>query len=251
MERHFDQELQSWDLALDSKKKTDSFMCGLVASRKDALVFIRDGFHEHCDINKVILTIRAWNRIYRGAKTKLIERVISGPAVVTMLQQTVTGMLAWPPKGKQKESKESCLHACVPDIRSGNVLLPLRADGTKPKWVVELVEELRTFPRSPHDDYVDAFSQAVNFLLPSARQDLDRAHEEAAATRPPLSPEARHREMLHALADKMARKKVEQLQSLQAGPGRRGQVIPFDTTTFAGLLAASGGVPQRRGRGMW
>jgi predicted phage terminase large subunit-like protein len=251
VERHFDQELQSWDLALDSKKKTDSFMCGLVASRKDALVFIRDGFHEHCDINKVILTIRAWNRIYRGAKTKLIERVISGPAVVTMLQQTVTGMLAWPPKGKQKESKESCLHACVPDIRSGNVLLPLRADGTKPKWVVELVEELRTFPRSPHDDYVDAFSQAVNFLLPSARQDLDRAHEEAAATRPPLSPEARHREMLHALADKMARKKVEQLQSLQAGPGRRGQVIPFDTTTFAGLLAASGGVPQRRGRGMW
>lgn len=247
----FDQEIQSWDLALDSKKDSDSFQCGLIASRKNALVFIRDSFHEHCDINKVIACILGWNRIYPGAKQKLIERAISGPAVVTMLQQTVSGMLAWPPKGRQKESKESSLNACVPDIRSGNVLLPLRPDGTKPKWVEEFIEELRTFPQSPHNDYVDSFSQAVNFLLPSARQDLDRDHSRALAFKPPLSPADQHRQLLHQLAERLAARKVESQgeRDIRRGSGSPLRLVP---TTAAGLLAAAaGGSRPRRGRGMW
>ena len=246
----FDQELQTWDLSLDSLKKSDSYHCGGVLSRKGALVFVRDAFHEHCDINKVIATIIGWNRIYPGAKTKLVERSLGGPVLVQSLNARVSGMVAWPPKGRQKESKEACLDACVPDIRSGNVLLPLRPDGTKPKWVEELIEELRTFPRAPHDDYVDMLAQGLNFLLPSARYAVDRAHDQAKSVTSPLSPADAHRRLLHNAVKEIADRRLDLLRD--HGPLAHGQLLPFQQTKTAESLIANRGVRRvRRSGGMW
>lgn len=253
----FDQELQTWDLSLDSLKKSDSYHCGGVLSRKDALVYVRDAFHEHCDINRVIATIVGWNRIYPGAKTKLVERSLAGPALVQTMRSHVSGMVAWPPKGRQKESKEACLDACVPDIRSGNVVLPLRADGSKPKWVEELIEELRTFPRAPHDDYVDMLAQGLNFLLPSARYAIDRAHEQAKAVTQPLTTAEAHVQLLHKLAGQLAEPKLGQLRRQgQQGRGMApGQVLPFaqqqSKSKTVESLIASAGRRVTRSRGMW
>lgn len=240
-----EQEIQTWDLALDSKKKSDSYHAGLTMGRKGALVFLRDSFRKHCNINEVIETIQVWNRIYPKAKTKLVERSIAGPAVVQMLQPKVGGMVAWPPKGRQKGSKEACLNACVPDIRSGNVLLPLNPDGTKPKWVQEFIEELRQFPRSAHDDYVDSFSQGLNFLLPSARQSVDRDHSSALAQKPVMTPQAEHVSALHALVSKLAKPKLDALR--RHTEKEAASIIPFSKGFNTGIQSS----PGRRTRRMW
>ena len=188
MPRDFDQEVQSWDLSLDSSKKTDSYHAGLIVARKGAMIYVRDTFHEHCGIDKVMDQILAWNRIYPTARQKLVERATAGVAVVQMLRTRVPGMIAWPPKGRQKGSKEACLDACIPDIRSRNILLPLNPDGSKPKWVQEFIHELQLFPKGQHDDWVDSFSQAVGYLLPQVRSVTSRDHTDALAMKPEMTP---------------------------------------------------------------
>jgi predicted phage terminase large subunit-like protein len=47
-------------------------------------------------------------------------------------------------------------------VNGGNVWIPLRPDGTAPRWARSLVAELDSFPRGDHDDQVDAVSGAFN-----------------------------------------------------------------------------------------
>ena len=239
----FDQMIQSWDLSLDALKKKDSYHCGGVLGRKGAMVYILAGFHEHCDINRVMSEILEWSQLYPKARTKLVERAISGPALVQMLQHRVSGMTSWPPKGQRKDSKEACLNAIVPDIRSGNVLLPLSHDGTKPRWVEEFIEELRQFPRAPHDDWVDMTSQGVAFLLPSARRSINDAHAEALASKRPETSEQQHTSALHALITKIAKPRMDAIKRIQA----RDDASPVPFVTIDGSKLR----PGRSVRKMW
>jgi hypothetical protein len=232
----FDQIIQSWDLALDAQKRTDSYHCGGVLARKGALVFLLAAFHEHCDINKVMSQILDWNQLYPKARTKLIERAISGPAVVQMLQHQVSGMTPWPPKGTRKDSKEGCLHAILPDIRSGNVLLPLNYDGSRPKWVDDMTGEVSSFPHAPHDDWVDMLSMGVAFLLPSARRAISDAHAEALALKRPETSEQEHARSLHSIISKVAKPRMDAMRKLQA----RDDASPFPTSTIDSSKLRSG-----------
>jgi predicted phage terminase large subunit-like protein len=54
--------------------------------------------------------------------------------------------------------KQARVHAVSPQIESGNVYLPLPS--TTP-WVDAFIEECAVFPNVPHDDQVDAMSQAL------------------------------------------------------------------------------------------
>jgi hypothetical protein len=47
----------------------------------------------------------------------------------------------------------------TPLIEAGRVYLPRSAD-----WLVDFLDELSSFPAAPHDDMVDAFSQALNHV---------------------------------------------------------------------------------------
>lgn len=229
-----EQEAQSWDLALDAIKKTDSFNCGLIGGRRGAMVFLRDAYHKHGRIaagvvgqaepgrardadTSVISTIRQWKRIYPGARTKLVERSLAGPLLISVYNQQVGGMIGWPPKGRQYGgNKETRLEACIPDIRAGNILLPLNPDGSKPKWVDEFIEEMRQFPNAPHDDYVDAFTQLLAFLLPGMFRSVDRDHIEAKQqTVGTVDAQTAHTAALHALLHKLADKKVDPIRKLQ------------------------------------
>jgi len=211
----FDDMCQSWDLGLDSEKRSDSYHCGGVFGRKGAIVFVLDVWRAHCGIDGVIAKIMEWSKVYPKARTKLIERSLAGPALAQMLRSRVGGMTPWPPKGSRKESKEACLQAIVPDIRSGNVVLPLTLSGNRPHWVEEFIEELRQFPRAAHDDQVDVASQGVGFLLPSARQNLAAAHDEALATQPPESPIAQHNKLLHDMIAKLGKPRLDALRRAQ------------------------------------
>lgn len=239
----FDDELQSWDLSLDAEKKTDSYHAGLVMSRQGARIFLRDAFHKHCQAPEVISAIRGWNEIYRGAKRKLVERSIAGPFLIQTLHAEISGLIPWPPKGVRKGSKEACLNACIPDIQSGNVYLPLNADGTRPRWVQEFIEELRQFPRAPHDDYVDTFSQGMAYLLPGVRTAVGRDHAEALRRKPIETPAAEHTAALHSVLQRIANKKLDGMRRQQRHFDR--SVIPF------GRISTAPAAGSRRRSGMW
>lgn len=256
--QHVDQEIETWDLALDSSKKTDSYHAGLVMARSGARVFLRDAYHEHSKIaashkldeKTVIGTIRTWTAMFPAAQQKLVERSLAGPMLVQTLHSEIPGLIAWPPKGRQKGSKEACLNACVPIIRSRNVLLPLNPDGTKPKWVVDFVEELRQFPNAPHDDYVDAFSQGMDFLLPSVRAAVDAAQADALQVRTLRSPEEEHAAALHALLHKLSDRNLRQIPREGEGSGqyfRRTGAPPVPFRLVGGSMAGG----KRRAGGMW
>lgn len=254
----FEQEAQSWDLALDAQKKEDSYHCGIVGSRKGPNVFLRNAYHEHGGIaagvnlksksaeRTVINEIRAWKRMYPGARTRLVERSLAGPMLVQVMGSQVGGMVAWPPKGKRKGSKEACLNACIPDIRAGNVLLPLNADGSQPRWVSEFIEELRQFPRAPHDDYVDAFTQLMHFLIPDIQRAISDEHADAISENfESVPPTELHTRSIHAHLGKLARKQIEQTKRRMQDEARSsGSVLPFAIP--GGLRRAIGG---RGGRG--
>lgn len=242
-----DDSLQTWDLALDALKGKDSKNAGLVFSRKSALIYLRDGFNAHSKIAQanlpgtgperektVVGTMRSWNIQYPGAQYKLIERSLAGPFLADTMRAEMPGVIAWPPKGIQKGSKEACLDACIPTIRSGNVLLPLNRDGSKPEWAKELVEQCRAFGRHPYDDLVDALTQGMNFMLPSVRAALNQAQAEAGAHKAINSPADAHRE---ALMSKIKSLMAEKAKRLKKDMDRRNNVIiPFGRTP-SGLLS--------------
>ena len=226
----FDKVIQTWDLSLDSVKKADSYHCGFVLGLKGALVYVLDVFREHCDITKVEEKILTWNARYK-TRIKLVERYASGTALVQSMRARCSGLVTWPPKGHHKGSKESCLDAIIPDIRSGNVMLQINWDGIKPKWTQELIEELRQFPRGSHDDQVDALSQGVSFLLPSARGAVSKAHAEALTHGSAPTPVAIHQQVLQSSIKKMMEPRLQAMRAVQERTGTVGgpaPLLPFE-----------------------
>lgn len=249
--RHFDQSCQTWDISLDAEKKTDSQHAGLVQSRLGALIYIRDGFAEHCDINNVIATMRAWNVVYPHARAKLIERATAGVALAQTLRHEINGVIAWPPKGRQKGSKEAELDATIPSIRAGQVLLPLNPDSTIPAWVQRFTTQLQQFPRGQYDDLVDAFSQGANYLLPGLRsssRDVDSIHDIALNPVEEMTPSQLHTATLHAIIDKLGKPMRDAMQRHQRREERN--VLPFAAGGSYGFDTGRGYL-RRRGSGMW
>lgn len=161
--------VQSWDLAFKDTKTSD-FVVGQVWARVGAEFYLLDqvrgrwGFSETCD-EIVNLTAR-WPQ----AIAKYVEDKANGPAVIDALKRKVPGLIPVNPEG----GKEARAAAVSPLIEAGNVRLPARAG-----WVDELVEECASFPNAPHDDQVDALTQALVKLIPAVD-----AHVAAPSTTP-------------------------------------------------------------------
>ena len=172
------QECQSWDLKLKDLD-TGSFTCGGVVQRFEALMFVREGFHERGpdkgSIVHVISQILIWQRRYPQALAKLIEAKASGPALQQLLRGKVGGIIGIEPKG----SKEARLDAVIPYIQAGQVLLPMTEEGHIPAWVDELIEEFAQFPTGANDDWVDMLTQALSFVGPGSMALLDQLQREA------------------------------------------------------------------------
>lgn len=71
-----------------------------------------------------------------------------------MLRHELTGLIAVNPVG----GKEARANAVSPQIEAGNVYLP---DPHLSPWVDGFIEECAVFPNGPHDDQVDAMTQAL------------------------------------------------------------------------------------------
>src|SRR5262249_32098605 len=86
----------------------------------------------------------------------LVEDAASGQSLVQMLKsETKLPILPVKPLG----DKQARAHSVSPLVESGRVFVPDQAP-----WLAEFLDEMTSFPSAPHDDCVDAATQALAYL---------------------------------------------------------------------------------------
>jgi predicted phage terminase large subunit-like protein len=137
-------------------------------ARNGADFYLLDQVHGRFDFPATIQQVRQLNdRTKHRVNAVLIEDKANGSAVVAVLKQEISGVLAVQPEG----GKESRAAAVAPLIEAGNVRLPMAEEQP---WIEETLLEFVSFPSAKHDDRVDAASQAILWLQ-QKRKDLDGA----------------------------------------------------------------------------
>jgi predicted phage terminase large subunit-like protein len=112
------------------------------------------------DFPSTLAGIRDMRASFPKVSWVLIEDKANGPAVISILQTEMAGVIAITPDG----GKESRAHMAAADQVSGHVILP---DPKKLHWVQPFVDNFAAFNGEgsvDHDDDIDAMTQALNWL---------------------------------------------------------------------------------------
>lgn len=114
---------------------------------------------------KTLEAIRETTLLFPQALGKLVENKANGPAVVSVLEQEIDGLILVNPDG----GKAARAHAVSPLVDAGNVWVPARKP---PTWQTSdpeaTIDEFVSFPRGAYDDRVDAGTQALLYLSAKA-----------------------------------------------------------------------------------
>ncbi len=149
-------ELISVDAAFKGGENND-FVSVQVWGKHRQDYYLRYCLNRHLDFPGTLEAIRSASRLYRGAKTVLIEDKANGSAILQVLQRTQGCIGVYPMGGKLARG-----YAVSAAIESGHVFLP---EPGKAPWVAEFIEQFSAFPNAAHDDMVDAASQALQRLI--------------------------------------------------------------------------------------
>lgn len=142
----------SWDTAMKDKEVND-YTVGIRALVKPPnQVFILDVIRERMDYPT--LRNRVTAEISKKGGYTLIEDAGSGTSLIQDLRRHAA-VLGQRPQGE----KVMRFQAVTPMIEGGQVHLPAKAS-----WIEPFKRELLSFPRSGHDDQVDALSLLLNWL---------------------------------------------------------------------------------------
>ena len=152
----FDMVIQSWDCTFKDTNKSD-YVVGQVWGKRGAQFYLLDQVRDRMDINATITAIRALSAKYPNSTAKLIEDKANGPAVISLLNREIPGLIGIEPEG----GKLVRAVAIAPYVEAGNVFLP---DPSTASWVGDYVGEFATFPNGSFDDMVDSTSQSINWL---------------------------------------------------------------------------------------
>jgi predicted phage terminase large subunit-like protein len=158
----------------------------------------------------------------------LIEDKASGQSLVQELQ-TSSRLPVRPIK--VDSDKLTRANAVTPLVEAGRVLLPESAS-----WLGDFLDELSSFPAAPHDDQVDALSQALNYARESNpggcfnwyREQAERA----AAGLPEPEPDNEWVDIYNAEAARLAeaedqRRGIRHIETVSSG-GDSGLIIPLN-----------------------
>jgi predicted phage terminase large subunit-like protein len=151
----FEKVIQSWDLTFKDGDGTD-YVVGQVWGVLGPNFYLLDQVRGRKDFPNTLVAIKALSKKWPRAITKIIEDKANGPAVASVLRETLSGIIMVQPEG----GKLARANAVAPLFEAGNVLLPEKAS-----WIEGYIEELLTFPVGQHDDQVDASTQALTFLF--------------------------------------------------------------------------------------
>ena len=154
---HFDELMQSWDMSFKGSDGSD-FVVGQVWGRIGANKYLIDQVRKRMDITETIDQIKRITLKHPAARLKLIEDKANGSAVISLLKNSIPGLVAINPD----KSKIARASAILPDVEAGNVYLPRNVG-----WIDDFLAEANSFPRSAHDDQVDAMTQAISRMMGS------------------------------------------------------------------------------------
>lgn len=150
--------IQSWDFTFSDTKGSD-FVVGQVWLRVGSQAYLLDMVRERMNFPRMLQAVRELTAKWPQAQTTFIEAKAAGQMVIDTLRAELKN--AFIPINP-KESKVARANAVSPFAFSGNIVLP--TPELLPS-VGEMLEELKLFPASSHDDSVDALTQAVSQLL--------------------------------------------------------------------------------------
>lgn len=170
----FDKMIQTWDFTLKDKQTSD-LTAAFVLGISDAVIYVLDGWIAHANIPQAIQQFFVFQRRWPRTTHKLVEDAAGGPAFIQIMRRRVAGIVAVKPG----TSKLARLKAAAPAMESRNVLFPVLEGGGRPRWAIEAIEQLCSFPKAPHDDAVDALTQGINWLDPLGLASVQRAHQGA------------------------------------------------------------------------
>jgi predicted phage terminase large subunit-like protein len=140
-----------------------SYVSIQVWGRKGGRRFLLDVRRGRVDIVQTIRWVLDMRAAWPRARLVLVEDKANGPAVISVLEKKLGGLIAYNPKG----SKVARAVAFQPDHESGSFILPHPA---QQPWVAGFVERFATFPAGV-DDEIDAFSQLMDYWLEDEAKD--------------------------------------------------------------------------------
>jgi len=161
--------IASWDMAFKDTKGSD-YVVGQVWLRRGANAYLLDQVRDRLSFTATVPAVEQLAAKWPQAHAKLVEDKANGTAVLDTLRKKVPGLIPITPT----ESKYARANAVAPFVQAGNIHLP--SPHLAP-WVGDLMGECAGFPKSTHDDQVDALSQALArlYLGSGALDYLDRA----------------------------------------------------------------------------
>ena len=147
----------SWDTAFKTGNQND-YSAGLLMGIWNNSYYVLDLFCdrlEYPDLRRRIISLFDRDR----PNAVLVEDKASGMSLIQELKRS-TRLPIIPQKVDR--DKIARINAIAPTIEAGQVYLPHTAP-----WLADFLIETSQFPMSSHDDRIDAFSQAVSYLVKS------------------------------------------------------------------------------------
>jgi predicted phage terminase large subunit-like protein len=153
----FEQIVVSLDCAFKTGSGND-YSVGLVLGVGETGYYILDLWRSRVEFPELLRAVEMLGIKWQPDRV-LIEDAASGQSLIQQLQ--TSSRLAIEPI-KVDRDKVSRSFAVTPLIEAGRVFLPEDAE-----WLADFLEEVSSFPAAPHDDMVDALSQALNYVRES------------------------------------------------------------------------------------
>jgi len=150
----FDEIIISLDCTFKDTAKSD-YVSAVVIGTKRADRFILEVVNKRLSFVDTLALVRDLCRRYPRVRRIFVEDKANGTAVINTLSSEIPGLIPVNPEG----GKESRASAVQPQIQSGNVYL---LEGAY--WLAPFVEQTAGFPRTKHDDMVDALTQGITAL---------------------------------------------------------------------------------------
>jgi predicted phage terminase large subunit-like protein len=148
----FSQIIQSWDTAIKAKDEHD-YSVGITIGVNGDGYYILDVLRAKSEFPELINLVRNFANKWMP-KAILVEDKASGQSLIQSLERQLPLIAI-----KPRFDKITRFAAHTPLFESGKIFIKNDA-----AWKLKLEQELLSFPKSSHDDQVDALSQALNYL---------------------------------------------------------------------------------------
>lgn len=153
----FDEMAFSWDMTFKDTDGSD-YVVGQTWGRKGPDYYLLHQVRARMAFTASKNAVRTMCAQFPQGMATLIEDKANGPAVMDALREEIPGLIPVEPDG----SKVARAYAVTPLFAAGNVYVP--EDEIAYPWVPDYIAEMISFPAGPHDDQVDATSQALRYL---------------------------------------------------------------------------------------